>query len=75
LPVNRRAEIVQGENAYPTPRDVPRPIDVARVLINTLGVEVAIHDCATRHVPVVRVLAGGFAETVPERVSIYLCSW
>ncbi|MGE0417079.1 MAG: acetate--CoA ligase family protein [Acetobacteraceae bacterium] len=70
FPVNPRADVVLGEKAYPSLRDVPGPIDFAYVLVNTGNVETSIRDCADRGVPVACVLADGFAETGPEGVAL-----
>jgi acyl-CoA synthetase (NDP forming) len=70
FPVNPRADVVLGERAYPTLRDVPGPIDFAYILVNTNNVEAAIQDCAARDVPVVCVLADGFAEAGPDGVAL-----
>ena len=70
FPVNPRADVVLGEKAYPSLRDVPGPIDLAYVLVNTQNVEAAIEDCAACGVPLACVLADGFAETGPEGVAL-----
>jgi acyl-CoA synthetase (NDP forming) len=70
FPVNPRADVVLGEKAYPTLRDVPGPIDFAYILVNTQNVEAAIQDCAVRDVPVACVLADGFAEAGPDGVAL-----
>lgn len=70
FPVNPRADVVLGEPAYKSLRDVPGAIDFAYVLVNTQNVEAAIQDCAARRVPVACVLADGFAEAGPEGVAL-----
>ncbi len=70
FPVNPRADIVLGEKAYPTLRDVPGPIDFAYILVNTGNVEATIQDCAARGVPVACVLADGFAEAGPDGIAL-----
>ena len=70
FPVNPRAAEVLGERAYASLADVPGPIDLAYVLVNTGQVEGAIADCAARGVPVACVLADGFAEAGPEGVAL-----
>ncbi|HEY1413425.1 MAG TPA: acetate--CoA ligase family protein, partial [Rhodopila sp.] len=70
FPVNPRADVVLGEKAYPTLRDVPGAIDFAYILVNTQNVEAAIQDCAARDVPVACVLADGFAEAGPDGVAL-----
>ncbi len=70
FPVNPRAPEVLGERAYASLAEVPGPIDLAYVLVNTRQVEGAIADCAARGVPVACVLADGFAEAGPEGVAL-----
>ena len=70
FPVNPRADVVLGEKAYPTLRDVPGPIDFAYILVNTNAVEAAIQDCAARDVPVACVLADGFADPGPDGAAL-----
>jgi acyl-CoA synthetase (NDP forming) len=70
FPVNPRADVVLGEKAFPSLRDIPGPIDFAYILVNTQNVETAIQDCAARNVPVACVLADGFAEAGPEGIAL-----
>ena len=70
FPVNPLADVVLRDKAYPTLRDVPGPIDFAYIQVNTQNVETAIQDCAVRDVPVVCVLADGFAEAGPDGVAL-----
>lgn len=70
FPVNPRAAEVLGEPAYASLADVPGPIDLAYVLVNTGQVEGAIADCAARGVPVACVLADGFAEAGADGVAL-----
>jgi acyl-CoA synthetase (NDP forming) len=70
FPVNPRADVVLGEKAYPSLRDVPGAIDFAYILVNTQNVAAAIQDCAARDVPVACVLADGFAEAGPDGVAL-----
>lgn len=70
FPVNPRAGEVLGERAYASLAEVPGPIDLAYVLVNTGQVEAAIADCAARGVPAACVLADGFAEAGPEGVAL-----
>ncbi|MGA0594562.1 acetate--CoA ligase family protein [Enterovirga sp. CN4-39] len=61
-PVNPRRETVQGVRAYPSLADLPEVPDHAFILAPTDGVLDAVSACVERGVPVVTVLAGGFAE-------------
>jgi acyl-CoA synthetase (NDP forming) len=65
-PVNPRAPEVLGERAYASINDVPEPIDLAYILVNTAQVEAAVEACAERRVPVACILADGFAEAGPD---------
>ncbi len=49
---------------------MPGPIDFAYILVNTQNVESSLEDCAARGVPVVCILADGFAEAGPEGVAL-----
>jgi len=70
FPVNPRAPEVLGERAYASLAEVPGPVDLAYVLVNTAQVEGAIEACAAARVPVACLLADGFAEAGPERVAL-----
>lgn len=70
FPVNPRAAEVLGERAFSSLAEVPGPIDLAYVLVNTGQVEAAIEACATARVPVACVLADGFAEAGPAGVAL-----
>lgn len=61
-PVNPRRETVQGVPSYRSLKDLPDRPDHAFVLAPTDGVLEAVAACVTAGVPVVTVLAGGFAE-------------
>jgi len=65
-PVNPVRHMVQGLKAYASVADVPEQIEHAYVLVNTDQVVSAVRDCARAGVPVVSVLADGFAEAGPE---------
>lgn len=61
-PVNPRRESVQGERAYPSIAALPEMPDHAFILTPTEGVLEAVAACVERGIPLVTVLAGGFAE-------------
>lgn len=64
-PINPRRPEVQGEAAWASLEAVPEPIDHAYVLLDTEPAMAVVEDCARRHIPVVSVLADGFAEDGP----------
>ncbi|TDR89853.1 acetate--CoA ligase family protein [Enterovirga rhinocerotis] len=61
-PVNPRRETVQGQTSYPAIDALPERPDHAFILAPTDGVLDAVAACVARGVPVLTVLAGGFAE-------------
>lgn len=66
LPVNPGRSEVQGVPAYPSISDVPGPVDHAYILLDTDGALDALDACGQAGVPVVSMLADGFAESGPE---------
>ena len=70
FPVNPRSQMVLGEPAWKSLRDVPGAIDFAYILVGTEHVEAAVADCAARGVSVACVLADGFAEAGVEGVAL-----
>lgn len=62
-PVNPRRETVQGAQAYPTIGDVPEPVDHAYIMLDAEPALTALEACGAAGVPVVTVLADGFAES------------
>ncbi len=61
-PVNPNRATVLGEDAYPSLDALPGPVDHAFVLVPTEHVFDAVEACGRAGVPVVTVLADGFAE-------------
>ncbi|MDH3232606.1 MAG: acetate--CoA ligase family protein [Alphaproteobacteria bacterium] len=61
-PVNPNRASVAGRKAFPDLASVPGPVDLAYVLVAAAGVEEAIAACGRSRVPVVAVLADGYAE-------------
>ena len=66
LPVHPREAEVLGERAYPSVSDIPGPVDLAYILLNTGQVEDVLGAVAAKGVPAACVLADGFAEAGPE---------
>ncbi|MFK7945657.1 MAG: acetate--CoA ligase family protein [Paracoccaceae bacterium] len=67
FPVNPGRAEVQGIPAYASIADVPgRPVDHAYVLLDTDAALDALDACGQAGVPVVTMLADGFAESGPE---------
>ncbi len=64
--VNPRRDTVQGVPAAPSVAALPEVPEHAYVLLGTELAEQAVADCAARGVPVVTVLADGFAEAGAE---------
>ncbi len=61
-PVNPRRDTVLGEKAWPSISALPETPDHVFVAADTRFVVDAVRECGERGVPVVTVLAGGFAE-------------
>lgn len=66
LPVNPGSATVMGLPAYASLADIPGEIDHAYVLLDTEAAIAALEECAARGVPVVSLLADGFAEAGEE---------
>ncbi len=66
LPVHPREAKVLGETAYPSITDLPGPVDLAYILLNTPQVEGVVNAVAAKGIPAACVLADGFAEAGPE---------
>jgi acyl-CoA synthetase (NDP forming) len=64
--VNPRRETVQDLRAWPSVTALPEVPEHAYVLLGTDLAEQAVADCAAAGVPLVTVLADGFAEAGPE---------
>ena len=61
-PINARRETVQGERAYASLADLPERPDHAFILLDTEPALASFKDCCRLGVPVIQVLADGFAE-------------
>lgn len=66
FPVNPMRETVLGTPAFRSVADIPETIDHAYVLLDAEPAIEAVRSCAAAGVPVVSVLADGFAEAGPE---------
>ncbi len=70
--VNPRRQTVQGLQAYPALSDLPEVPDHVYALVATAHVAGVVDECAEQGVPVVTVLADGFAETGSEGLAAQL---
>ena len=66
FPINPNRDQVQGVPAFKSLADVPEPIEHAYVLLDNDAAVAAVADCGDAGVPVVTVLADGFAEAGPQ---------
>jgi acetyl coenzyme A synthetase (ADP forming)-like protein len=62
IPVNARADLVQGLPAFPSLRDVPGPVDLAVITAPAPAVLPALAECVARDVPAAVVISAGFRE-------------
>ena len=60
--INPRRSTVAGKRCYPTVAAVPRPVDLAIVMVASEHVVTALRECAAAGVTVASVAASGFAE-------------
>lgn len=65
-PVNPGRDTVMGLRAFASVRDIPEPVDMAYILLNTEPAIAALEECAAAGVKVVAMLADGFAEAGEE---------
>ena len=65
-PVNPHAREVLGYTCYPNIAAVPKPVDLAVVVVPAQHVIPAIAECGEHNVPAAIVVSGGFSETGPE---------
>lgn len=66
FPVNPRYREIRGLAAYPSVRDIPRPVDLAAIAVPAERVNDVLRDCAARGVPAAIVIASGFEEAGAE---------
>ena len=62
FPVNPKGGTILGINAFASISEINMPIDLALIMVPLNAVEAAVSDCASAGVPVVTVMASGFAE-------------
>ncbi|MBL6456233.1 acetate--CoA ligase family protein [Belnapia sp. T6] len=70
LPVHPRETEVLGLRAYPSVAEIPGPVDLAYILLNTQHVEGVVDAVAAKGIPAACVLADGFAEAGPEGAAL-----
>jgi acyl-CoA synthetase (NDP forming) len=61
-PINRRAQTILGQPAYPTVSAVPGPVDLAIIAIPAAQLLETIHDCAAKGVKAGLIITAGFSE-------------
>ena len=66
IPVNARAQAVQGLRAYPSLLDVDGPVDLAVITVPAPGVLAALDQCVTRGVLGAIVISAGFRESAED---------
>lgn len=66
FPVNPSADVVASIPAYPSVKEIPRPVDLAILTVPVAGVLNVVEDCAAKGVRAIVVITAGFAETGPE---------
>ncbi|HEY7574092.1 MAG TPA: GNAT family N-acetyltransferase, partial [Thermoanaerobaculia bacterium] len=63
VPINPRADAIDGVRCYPRLVDVPGPVDLAVIAVPAGHVEAAIDDCVAKGVSGITVITAGFSET------------
>lgn len=66
VPITTSQDKVFGLRAFPSLRDVPKPVDLAVVIVPAPAVPGVLGDAAAAGVRAAVVISGGFAETGPE---------
>jgi acetyl coenzyme A synthetase (ADP forming)-like protein len=66
VPVNPRAEIVQGLRAVPSIQAAKEPVDLAVITVRAAHVLSALKECVASHIPGAIVISAGFRETAGE---------
>ena len=61
-PINRRAEMILGQPAYPAVSAVPGSVDLAIIAIPAAQVLETIHDCAAKGVKAGLIITAGFSD-------------
>ena len=62
FPVNPKGGTILGITAFTSISEIKKPIDLALIMVPSNSVEAAVSDCASAGIPVVTVMASGFAE-------------
>ncbi len=62
-PVNPKVAEINGLKAYPSVRDIPRPVDYAIFSISARRIPQAMEDCVAKGVKIVHIYTAGFSET------------
>lgn len=65
-PINPKAAEIEGLKAFPTIRDVPKPVDLAVIAVPRDAVLPVVDECASCGVRAVVVITAGFAEVGAE---------
>jgi acetyltransferase len=65
-PVNPKAREILGYTCYPNVAAVPKPVDLAIVVVPAFHVISTVAECGKAGVSAVVVVSGGFSETGPE---------
>jgi acetyl coenzyme A synthetase (ADP forming)-like protein len=65
-PVNPQATDILGRKAFRSIREIPRPVELAVIVVPRAGVSQVIDDCSAVGIKAVIVISAGFAETGPE---------
>ena len=69
-PVNPKGGEIRGLKAYPSIVDVPKPVDVAHIVIKNAYVPGCLEDCAKQGVKAAIVNTAGFRETGDEGAAL-----
>jgi acetyl coenzyme A synthetase (ADP forming)-like protein len=62
-PVNPRAGVLLGRQAYPSLKDIPGEVDLAVIIVRRESVLQVLRDCAAKGVSAVVTITAGFGET------------
>jgi acetyl coenzyme A synthetase (ADP forming)-like protein len=63
VPINPKADAIEGERCYGRLADVPHPIDLAIIAVPAERVEAAVDDAVAKGVAGIVVITAGFSET------------
>jgi len=65
-PVHPAAHEILGLRAYPRVSAIPRPVDLAVIVVPAEHVEGVVDDCLAKHVPAICIISAGFGECTVE---------